>query len=371
MTRKISLQDILNSSALFRLKQFKIFDYLIGGLVAFLLPSLQNKKLSLEAKRILIIRPGGLGDAVFLLPILKVLKIKGFIVDILCEGRNSEIFTSQNNLLNKVYLYEEQLLDVFHKSYDVVIDTEQWHYLSAIVSYFLKAEYRIGFATRPLRAKLFNKQVVYGENDYELDNFKKLFEDLLVSDNEINNINGCFDIPVDLKQWASKQIPQKAASVFLGSSITIRRLNEDQLLMIIRDLLANNYYPVLLGGKDVVGNSQQVLKNFKDQRVFNFVGKISLIQSAALIQRSCKFIGPDSGLMHLACAVGIPVVAVFGPGNLQKWGPKGNADRIITENASCSPCTIFGYTLPTCHGSYHCMKKLQIDKSTMDLNEKV
>ena len=362
MTRQISFFDIFRSIAPLQIKLFKMIDHILGGLTAFLLLPLSKKQLPSEFKRILIIRPGGVGDAVFLLPILKVLKNKDIIIDILCEKRNAEVFTSQSHLLNTVYLYEKQLPMVLKKSYDVIIDTEQWHYLSAIVSFFLKAEYRIGFATRPLRAKLFNKQVTYGENDYELDNFKKLFEELLPLQNPINNINGCFDIPVNIKIWASKQIPQRAVSVFLGSSITIRRFTVTQLSIIIRDLLAQNYHPVLLGGKDVIEVSQQIVRKIKDQRILNFVGKISLIQSAALIQRGQHFIGPDSGLTHLACAVGSPVIAVFGPGNLQKWGPKGNGHQIVTENVSCSPCTRFGYTLPICKGSYHCMKDIKFEK---------
>ena len=80
------------------------------------------------------------------------------------------------------------------------------------------------------------------------------------------------------------------------------------------------------------------------------------MQSATLIQQSSLFIGPDSGLMHLACAVDVPVIAIFGPGNLAKWGPKGEKHKVITENVPCAPCTRFGYTVPTCKGSYHCMK---------------
>jgi len=365
MTRKISFLDILRSLAPLRIKLFKILDHSLAGLIACFLFPVPNQELPLENKRILIIRPGGAGDAVFLLPILKVLHHQGFVIDILCEQRNVDIFASQSHLLDKVYIYEKQLPEVFKRSYDVVVDTEQWHYLSAIVSYFIRTECRIGFATRPLRAKLFNIQVPYQENGYELDNFKRLFEGLLGLQIPVNDINDCFDVPGSIKTWALEQIPDRGVGVFLGASIALRRFSVPQLLVVIRDLLANDYCPVLLGGKDVVKVSHQVIKEIKDPKVLDFVGKASLMQSAAIIQRSCRFIGPDSGLMHLACAVGTPVIAVFGPGNLAKWGPKGNGHKIITENVTCSPCTMFGYTLPICGGSYHCMKNIKIDKVSL------
>ena len=45
-----------------------------------------------KIKNILIIRPGGIGDAIFLLPVIKALKNEGVIIDILCENRNAQVF---------------------------------------------------------------------------------------------------------------------------------------------------------------------------------------------------------------------------------------------------------------------------------------
>jgi len=112
------------------------------------------------------------------------------------------------------------------------------------------------------------------------------------------------------------------------------------------------------------------MTNLNDNRILNYVGKIPLEKSAALIKQSKLFIGPDSGLMHLACAVGTPVIAIFGPGNLQKWRPLGERHAIITENMECSPCTQFGYTVPTCKKSFQCMRNLNLDKIFVQLKNK-
>jgi ADP-heptose:LPS heptosyltransferase len=354
----INLLDILHSHGPWSLKIVKVVDYVFGSALAFILPAHSVTSMANPVKKVLVIRPGGIGDAVFLLPILKNLKAQGLDIHILAEPRNVEVFTSQGY---DVFCYHRpnSLVQVIRTSYDVVIDTEQWHYLSAILSYFLRTPHRIGFATRSLRAKLFNRSVFYDDNAYELDNFLKLFEGLLTQPPK--DINGCAYVTEDLKQWALGQIPSNSVTVLLGGSIALRRLSKEQLERIINEVISKGGCPVLLGGRDVSRLACDIVTKSRELKILNFVGQTSLAQSLALIQRSQHFLGPDSGLMHLACAVGTPVTAFFGPGNLAKWQPKGSEHRVVTENVSCSPCTRFGYTLPTCQGTYHCMKNIKFN----------
>jgi len=363
---KIGLYAILKSSGSPKIKFIKSLDYIIGSVMAFLLPPKQSQEYKQEGiDKILIIRPGGIGDAVFLLPIIKHIHAKNpkLIIDILCEKRNAEIFSSQVYLNLNVYKYDDlkELFSVFKNQYDAVIDTEQWHYLSAITAYFLKPKISSGFATRERRTKLYNYRVNYEMNGYELDNLKNLFKFLFPELDAIKDINACYTLPEKSLHWAQQQSVFRGVSLFLGASIPERRLTEKQSLSLIKDLLAKNMTIILLGGRDVQRDSEAIVNKVNSRRLKNFVGRISLVQSAALIKQSQLFIGPDSGLMHLACAVGTPVVAIFGPGNLKKWEPKGKKHSIITENVECSPCTHFGYTIPTCRGSYHCMRNINID----------
>ncbi|MBD3181412.1 hypothetical protein GF312_03910, partial [Candidatus Poribacteria bacterium] len=65
---------------------------------------------------------------------------------------------------------------------------------------------------------------------------------------------------------------------------------------------------------------------------------VNLLQLAALIQRCCLYIGNDTGPMHIAAALGIPVIAIFGPTDSGRSGPYGNKHIIITGHSECSPC---------------------------------
>lgn len=65
---------------------------------------------------------------------------------------------------------------------------------------------------------------------------------------------------------------------------------------------------------------------------------LSLIQVASLLERCRCYIGADSGITHLAAAVGIPTIALFGPTDPRIWGPRGEKVTIVRGNVSCSPC---------------------------------
>jgi heptosyltransferase-3 len=77
--------------------------------------------------------------------------------------------------------------------------------------------------------------------------------------------------------------------------------------------------------------------------VTNLSGQLSLKELAALTERAALFVGVDSAPMHIAAAMGTPVVALFGPSGELEWGPWGVTSRVITSEAHpCRPCGIDG-----------------------------
>ncbi|MEI8011042.1 MAG: glycosyltransferase family 9 protein [Candidatus Omnitrophota bacterium] len=353
----IGIADIWRSEGSFRLKAVKCVDHAAGWLLACSLPRRDGGDVNFPQGllRVLIIRPGGMGDAVFLLPIIRELKRLGHTVDVLCERRNRHVFNSQEALCGKIFCYDigPDFLAVFRQEYDVVVDTEQWHYLSAITAYFIKAHYRIGFATRPARTKLFNRALPYDHADYELKSFVRLFESFGIS--APLQLKGSYAVSAADMTWVRGIIKLPYIVLALGGSIALRRFSKEQAVAICRGIMGKGYSVVLLGGTDVSGLAQAVIAGIQDQRVQDVTGKITLSQSAALIAEARQFIGHDSGLLHMAGALGVPSVAVFGPGNKDKWGPKGSQDVVICQELPCSPCTWFGYTLLTCQRKAMCI----------------
>jgi ADP-heptose:LPS heptosyltransferase len=86
---------------------------------------------------------------------------------------------------------------------------------------------------------------------------------------------------------------------------------------------------------------------------------LRLGQLAALLARSDLYLGNDSGVTHLAAALGIATLALFGPSDVRQWAPRGKRVTVVRQNLECSPCT-----LPTMKSCAHrrCL-------TTLDVNE--
>ena len=72
--------------------------------------------------------------------------------------------------------------------------------------------------------------------------------------------------------------------------------------------------------------------------VLDLSGDVDLLTLAAVIARFDLLVSGDTGPMHLAAAVGTPVVAVFGPSDPARYSPRGIHDRVVRVDLPCSPC---------------------------------
>jgi heptosyltransferase-3 len=72
--------------------------------------------------------------------------------------------------------------------------------------------------------------------------------------------------------------------------------------------------------------------------VINLVGQTTLTELAAVLERAALFVGVDSAPMHMAAALGVPVVALFGPSGEHHWGPWGEGHVVVAGQYLCRPC---------------------------------
>lgn len=79
------------------------------------------------------------------------------------------------------------------------------------------------------------------------------------------------------------------------------------------------------------------------QPLVDLSGQLSLKELAALTARARLFMGVDSAPMHIAAAMGTPVVALFGPSGDIEWGPWQVPHRVVADNTfTCRPCGLDG-----------------------------
>ncbi len=101
--------------------------------------------------------------------------------------------------------------------------------------------------------------------------------------------------------------------------------------------------------KDICGRMRQ--------KALNLVGATTLLELMAFAKICNAFVSNDSGPMHLAAALGVPVVALFGSTDDKATGPLGQQVKILKSSPECSPCL-----LRTCPIDFRCMKNIKVNQ---------
>ncbi|HQJ10022.1 MAG TPA: glycosyltransferase family 9 protein, partial [Deltaproteobacteria bacterium] len=157
-------------------------------------------------------------------------------------------------------------------------------------------------------------------------------------------------------------IPEPYVVISAGASP--RRLtkawDEEKFAQLIVSLYErSSLRPVLVGAGDTRESNALItlmVKNDpkgKDIDVLDLTGKLNLRSLTALLMRAGLFVGIDSGVMHLASASDIPVVALFGPTDPYYVGPQNERSIVVRSDMECIPC----YLDKSCR-HIECMRKL-------------
>jgi ADP-heptose:LPS heptosyltransferase len=84
---------------------------------------------------------------------------------------------------------------------------------------------------------------------------------------------------------------------------------------------------------------------------------LSLIQLASVMEGCRLFIGNDSGVSHMAAALGLPTIAIFGPTDHRVWSPRGEKVEVIRRGIPCSPCAEERFLL--CK-DFECLSRIEV-----------
>jgi|GEM_PF-164061 len=316
---------------------------------------------------ILLIRPGGIGDAILLLPVLKALRsaFPDRRIDMLCESRNREVFQLGSPDVN-VVAYDVSPITALRMlrktTYGIVIDTEQFHNFSAVMTALTRAPLRIGFKINTHRRGLYTHLVSYDLDGPEDAQFGRL-------------LNAAFghDVPLPSRQGiiAQDALPELPPEhcltspffvVHAGGSIPPKRIPEAILANACQRAAASTGLAIVIIGSSADAAYAATLATAIGPAAANLCGRLSLPQTATVCHQAEMLVGPDSGIAHLAVAVGTPTVAVFGPSDPAKWGPPRTCGQAVSIALPCSPCSIFGYTKPC--ANYECTSGITADQIT-------
>jgi heptosyltransferase-2 len=113
---------------------------------------------------------------------------------------------------------------------------------------------------------------------------------------------------------------------------------------------------VILGGPSEIDLAREV-ESVLDEPPIRLQGRTSLGELMGVLEALSFFLSNDSGPMHLAAALGVPTLAVFGPTDPKETGPLGRRASFVREPVECSPCLY-----RDCPIDHRCMTRVGVDR---------
>lgn len=117
-----------------------------------------------------------------------------------------------------------------------------------------------------------------------------------------------------------------------GAEMLSKRWPQSHWIEVIEWLSSRSIDCILTGSQEEVNLCEGLAS---DTGVKIAAGRLSLIESAELIAGALAYVGPDTGLSHLAAATGTPTVVIFGPTNPRHYAPRGESVTILAAPGSC------------------------------------
>lgn len=114
---------------------------------------------------------------------------------------------------------------------------------------------------------------------------------------------------------------------------------------------------VILFGSAGDRESTAAMQGSARHPLIDIAGMTNLKEAIALIARCSLFLSNDSGLMHIAGALGIPTIALFGSTNPATTSPGGERSVVIHHDVDCSPCL-----KPVCPTDFRCMEMIGVEE---------
>lgn len=322
--------------------------------------------------KILVIRFSSIGDIVLTTPVLRCLKnqLEGEIqIDYLTKKQFAGILENNPNV-NQVFAIEKSTDEVIAE-----LKTQGYHYI---------VDLHQNLRSKRVKQKLKTLAFTVDKLNYKkwlLTNFKiNKLPKIHIVERYINTVKALgiendnkgleYYIPekdvVNLTELPATH--QKGYVAFaIGAQHATKRLPTHKIIEICKKL---NQPIVLLGGKDDVTNANEIVKQC-GVLIYNACGKYNLNQSASLVQQAKSIITHDTGLMHIAAALNVKTVSVWGNTvpdfGMYPYFPQHPERFTIVENnsLSCRPCSKIGYDkCPKKH--FKCMEDIDLNSILKD-----
>ncbi|HKS17403.1 MAG TPA: lipopolysaccharide heptosyltransferase II [Planctomycetota bacterium] len=168
------------------------------------------------------------------------------------------------------------------------------------------------------------------------------------------------EVPVDAEKWAEERLPAGQPIVGLNPGATYGEAKQwfpERFIEAGRRIARKWHASIVVVGGPAERELGDRVASEIGTRALSLSGRTTIPQLAAAIRRCALFLTNDTGPMHVADAVGVPVVAIFGPTDWVATPPFGKRHAIVRTPIDCSPCLKRVCPL----GHHNCMKRVSVD----------
>jgi heptosyltransferase-2 len=147
-----------------------------------------------------------------------------------------------------------------------------------------------------------------------------------------------------------------------------KRWPPDRVALVAAAASSHGFVPVLVGAAADRETGRAIESSLPpDVRVANLIGRTTLGELAGVAARCAAFASNDSGAMHVAAALGVPLAAIFGPTDERVTSPAGPGRReILLHDVFCRPCM-----LRECPIDHRCMRRISVERVIAEIGELV
>jgi len=315
---------------------------------------LPRKEASQTFRRILIIELDKIGDILMITPTLRSLSLFYHTkVDVMVQPSMRDVLL-HNPYVDKILPYGRQEIQ---NNYSEIVQRLQGKYDlavllhpgSRVVSKLLKdikTEYRVG-VTRPgffdgkghfLHKK--NKPNFSVQHKIR-DNLDVITTTLgIVPANDFYELFTSSDAEKSVEAiLLSEKIKQPFILIHAAPEYLSHQWNSEKFAKLADYLTVGGYFVVFSGSQKDIPINDEII-SFMKNNVCNLAGTTTIQQFFALIKKSCLVVSVDTSAMHIAAALHVPVVALFGEGDPKIWGPYSENSKVIfKEKEMCKSCS--------------------------------
>jgi heptosyltransferase-1 len=300
--------------------------------------------------RILIIKPSSLGDVIHALPTVSAIR-RQFPHAHIAWLVNAELTSllEHSPVIDRVIPFPRRdfaaipalLRQLRREQFDVALDL-QGLLRSGLIARASGAPRRVGLSDSREGARLFHTEIVTVPRCHAITRYLLAARHL-----------GCPESPVEFPIGITRQ-PRSGGWIAVNPSARWpTKLWGDELYAELVRRLPHDRV-VLTGSASERARIDHIAQGRR-----NMAGQTNLLELAELYGRCAVVITNDTGPMHLAAAVGTPVIAIFGPTDPLLTGPHGNRHILLRAPIPCSPCFRRHCMNPV---KMDCMRRISLDQ---------